>query len=273
MPKTELMLFFIMIGIAFGLTVATQVSKNAILNSVLALLALLFALLAFLSKNYSYLLTAIVNRKGGKLILNANEPFFISPSGTALIRREKENVYASSYIKIPVYKSSTDMSREEKVELSKLFGRMLTLSKVPMKLTAELYVINKDDYIAKIRAKLNDVEEKYRNLQGLENESPRPTLDRTRGEVTMWRSLLDNVSKTQSQSLVLYAMVSALGGTDEEAANIAYQRAMELAGGVSALLGVNASLVTGPEILKFVEPDYMIPVETVNERIKQKVQG
>lgn len=273
MPKTELMIFFIMIGIAFGLTVITDFSSNTLLNSLLAIIALIIALLALLSKNYSYLLNAILKRKGAKLTINATEPFFLSPSGTTLIRREGEKVYASAYIKIPVYKSATDMGKDEKTELSRLFGRILTLSKIPMKLSAQLYVINKDEYITKIRNMLNEAEEKYRSLQGLGSAAPRTTIDRARGEVTMWRNLLDNVSKSQSQSLVLYAMVSALGSTDEEASNIAYQRAMELSGGVSALLGVNASLVTGQEILKFVEPDYMIPVETVNERIKQKVQG
>ena len=36
------------------------------------------------------------------------------------------------------------------------------------------------------------------------------------------------------------------------------------------MLGVNAYIVRGDEILALIEPNYMIPVETVSERIMQK---
>lgn len=86
----------------------------------------------------------------------------------------------------------------------------------------------------------------------------------------MWRNLLDSISKTHSRALILYAMVSALGGNEEEAANIAYQRAEELAGGISATLGVVAYVASGSELLTLLEPENMIPVETVSERVRQK---
>ncbi len=167
------------------------------------------------------------------------------------------------------------MTEEEKAELSRMFGRILTLSKNPIKLSAQLYMINKDEYIGRLRDILNRSEEKYRTMASTKDPSPtrQSELERARGEVTMWRNLLDNVDRSRSQSLVLYGMVSTLRGTEEEAANLAYAQAEDLAGGISATLGVTASVVTGKEILSFVEPEFMIPTETVSERMRQKTMG
>lgn len=271
MPNTQLMLFGILVGAAIVVTVAAQAVHIWAVSAVLAILALLVALAAFLTKDYVYLLDAVRNRKGNTLVLGSEEAFVLTPSGNALIRRENGSVYASCFVRIPIYRSATEMSNEEKIELSKLFGRVLTLSKEPIRLSAQLYMINKDKYIERLRNMLNESEEKYRGMQSISGgERQQEMIDRIRGEVTMWRNLLENVSKSRSQVLVLYAMASAIGGTDEEAATLAYNQAEDLAGGISATLGVNATVVTGNDMLAFVEPDFMIPMETVSERLREK---
>ena len=86
----------------------------------------------------------------------------------------------------------------------------------------------------------------------------------------MWRNLYDNISAAQAQTMVVYAMLTARGGSEEEAVNLAYQQADELTAGISSILGVNAYVIKDREILEFIEPNYMIPVETINERIRQR---
>ena len=123
--------------------------------------------------------------------------------------------------------------------------------------------------IAKIKARLNAAEERYSRL--IANKTvDKGSSERIRGEVTMWRNLFENLSSSRSQALLVYGMVSAMGGSEEEAVNLAYQKAEEFAAGASAVLGVNAYIVRGDEILALIEPNYMIPVETVSERIMQK---
>jgi hypothetical protein len=268
------MLFAVGIGIALAIAVASESTHIPILNGILAIIAILAAFAAFLTKNYVYLLNPVLKRKKNeRLVVYGEEAFALAPTGTSIVRREGENVYASSFVRIPMYRSGTEMDKDEKEELSKLFGRILTLGKIPIKLSAEMYAVNKDEYIARIRDMLNRAEERYRSLQNIGGGQQRAVLERARGEVTMWRNLLDNVSRSRSQALLLYAMVSALGGSEEEASNIAYQRAQELAGGISATLGVSATVITGDDILPLVEPEYMIPVETVSERIRQRSMG
>ncbi|MDE1823537.1 MAG: hypothetical protein KGH50_04385, partial [Candidatus Micrarchaeota archaeon] len=72
-----------------------------------------------------------------------------------------------------------------------------------------------------------------------------------------------------SQGQMAYAMVSATGASEEEAVNLAIQKAEEAAAGISATLGVTASLARGDEILAFLEPEYVIPPTTVAEMMKK----
>ena len=269
------MLFGVLTAMAIVFAVISQAIHISVLDALLAIIAILVSLAAFLTKDYLYLLDAVKKRKDRTLILGDGEASTIAPSGNAMVRRENGKIYGSAFVKIPMYRSSTEMNDEEKTEISKMFGRILTLSKNPIKLSAQLYMINKDEYINKLRDILNRSEERYRNIQASKDPGSSKSGEqaRIRGEITMWRNLLDNVSSSRSQSLVLYAMVSAIGGTEEEAANIAYSQAEDLAGGISATLGVTASVVTGKEILSFVEPDFMIPTETISERMHQKTIG
>lgn len=141
-----------------------------------------------------------------------------------------------------------------------------------MKFASQLYVINKDEYIGNIRGKLNEAEERYQNL-AVNQEVQKSDSERVKGEVTMWHNLYDNVSKTKSQALEAYAMVTAQGGNDEEASNLALQQADEIATGLSAVFGIGASVVEGEELLKFVEPDHMIPSVTISEQIMESSLG
>ncbi len=268
------MLFSIFIGVALVLVVATYIIRIQLLDGFIAILALVVTIGAFLTKNYTYLFDAVRKKKGNMLIISEKEAFTLAPNGNSIVRREGDRTYASAFVKIPVYKSGSEMTADEKGDIAKLFGRILTLSKNPVKISSQLYMINRDDYIKKIRESLNQAEDRYRELQSLGGgEEHKTEFERARGELTMWRNLLDNVGKSHSRSLIIYAMVSAEGGNDEEAGNLAYQRAEELSGGIGTILGIACSVANGQEILTFIEPEYMIPVEIVNERLRQKMQG
>lgn len=86
----------------------------------------------------------------------------------------------------------------------------------------------------------------------------------------MWHNLLGSVNKVKSQALEAFAMTTAYGGNEEEAINLALQQADELAAGISAVFGIAASVMEGDEILKFVEPESMIPLVTISEQMRER---
>jgi hypothetical protein len=235
----------------------------------MAIFALLFDLLAFSTKFYTSFFMPFVRMKGRSVVLEDNEPFFMAPTGNAIIVRRESNIYASTFIKIPTYKSSTEMNADEKTDFARLFSRALTLTKKPVKFSTQLYVINKDSYINNIRNRLNEVEEKYQNAT-VSNDVSKEESERIKGEVTMWHNLLDNVSRIKSQSLETYAMTTAQGNNEEEAVNLALQEAGEVATGISSTFGISASIMEGDEMLKFIEPNYMIPLVTISEQMRKR---
>lgn len=270
MALSQRFLFVILLLISCIFLIITYIfALSPIVNTVLAVFVVFFDLLAFSTKFYTPFFVPFMQMKNRTVVLDNEEPFVMASSGNALVIRKEGDIYASAFIKIPTYRSGTEMSAEEKIDFSRLFSRALTLSRKPVKFGAQLYVINKDAYISHIVSKLNEAEERYQNMI-VNKEVSKAESERVRGEVTMWHNLFDNVNKVKSQALEAYAMTTAFGGTEEEAITIALQQADELAVGISAIFGVTSTIVEGEELLKFVEPDYMIPLVTISEQIRER---
>ncbi|MDE1805066.1 MAG: hypothetical protein KGH59_04785, partial [Candidatus Micrarchaeota archaeon] len=228
MPSLKMLLFVSFLGAALVVMILSSIAPiPPPLKIVFLIIALILDLIAAATRYYTYLFIPFYKMKNRTLILSDEEPFMLAPSGNAITRRDGSDVYATSFIKIPIYKSATEMNDEEKVEFARLFSRVVSLSKVPFKLTSQMHLINKDEYINKIRDKLNEVEELYQKAVADKVASP-TMMERMKGEVTMWHNLLDSISKVQSHALFHYAMVSASGSTDEEAIALATQQAEEL---------------------------------------------
>jgi hypothetical protein len=241
------------------------------IKALFAVLALLIDIIAFSTKYYSYLLIPLIKMKNRTIVINSDAPFTLSPSGNTIIVRYGGMVYASAFIKIPIYKSATEMTPEERIDFSKAFSRVLTLSKSFVRFTTMLYVINKDEYLSEIRDKLNVAEERYNELNSQQQGVDQKELERAKGEVTMWRNLYENINKVRSNALGNFVMVTAPGGTEEEATTIALQQADELAAGISAVLGVSAYVMPSNEFMHLIEPEELIPFATITEQMHEKI--
>ena len=239
-----------------------------IVASLLAVIVLALDVLAFSTRFYSYMLMPLLRMKKRTVVLSNDDPFYITSAGNAIVVRDGDIIHATSFVKIPIYRSATEMTDEEKLAFSRLFARVVTLSKTSFRLVSQLHVIDKDEYIKKITEKLNDAEDRYNTLINNKN-TPRNVSERVSGEVTMWHNLFDSVSKSHSQAQITYAAISAVGGNEEEAVAIAAQQAEEMAAGINTVLGITATVARGQEMLVFIEPDYMIPPTTVSEMMRK----
>lgn len=267
--KINILIFTIFISISVLFAVGTLVSTNQILTIFFSIIALFFSVLGFSTRYYSYLYIPLFKSRKRNIILSNKESFILSPSGNTIIVQDSAGTYATAFVKIPIFRSSTEMTESEKLDLGRTFSRVLTLTKETTKFSSEMYVVNKDEYISRVRTKLEDTSEKLREEQSSQPSDP-VKINRLKGELTMWENLISNISTSRSESLTTYNMVSAFGQNEEEASSIAYQKAEEIAAGISAALGVTAYIAEGEELLSLIEPNYMIPVETVNEIIRQK---
>ena len=270
MALSERLVFALLIMTSMALVLFTLLfTYSTAAKFALVAAALALDVLAFSTKYYFQFFLPFSRMKGRTVLLNGGEAFTMAPSGNAIVVRSGQDTYASAIVKIPSYRSATEMSAEERTDFTQKFSRAMSLARNPVKFAAQLYVIDKDRYIANIKGKLDEAEEKYQGTTVNKSVSKSES-ERIRGEVTMWHNLFDSVSRTRSQSLEAYAMVTSPGSTEEEAINLALQQADEIATGMSAIFGIRASIAEGAEMLKFLEPDYMIPVVTISEQMREK---
>lgn len=260
----ERIVFVIFAGVGILLAFAESLVPAAfgVIGLLIAAVALLCATLAFAMKDYSYLIDPVLHMKGRTIVIDANEPFYMSANGKAIVIRSGAAIHATAFIKIPIYKSATEMSEEEKFNFATVFSRAISISTTPMRISSQLNLVNKYEYLKLITDRLNEVEDRYNTLLA-NRDADTQAVDRVKGEVNMWHNLLDSVANANSQSQIAFATISTSGGTEDEAVNLVSISAEEIAAGLSATLGVQATIATGDEMLLFIEPDYLIPTSAV----------
>ena len=129
-----------------------------------------------------------------------------------------------------------------------------------------------DALVDAIRARVKDGGRPERQAELQAKDAPKSDLDRTRGKLAMWRNMLDSISKGFSFELSTYVTVSAKGSKEYEASSLAQQKAKEMMSGIGSVFGVPPSIITGQDLLRFVEPEYLLPISTVTEQINKNIQ-
>ncbi len=271
----KIIVFLGFVGVSFlFLSVALSLPSGLLTNLaklMLLVLAVMADILAFSSRYYSYLIVPVLKQRRRDIVLSNENPYWLSPSADSILQKSGETYTATVYINIPLYRSSTEMSDAEKVDFTRQISRLVGLSKDPARFTAELYVMNKDAYIQQLRDTISGVEMEESKL--VQDGAQQDKVERVRGKLSMWRKMLDHVSSATSLELASFASVSAVGGKEFEAVSIAQQKARELMSGIGSTLGVSPNIVTGDELLKFVEPEFLIPYSTVSEQISRGIQA
>ena len=268
---------FVLLGLlalsAVFLALAASLPGGALFSIIkipLLLIAMVLDVLAFSSRYYTYLMLPLFNQRKRNVVLSTEQPYWLSTTSDSIMKKDGEDFIATMYINIPLYASSTEMGDDEKIAFSKQVSSLVGISKEPVRFTTELYVMNKDSYIQELRDTISSVENEESALA--QKGASQSSLERVRGKLSMWRRMLDNVSKGTSLELISFASLSARGTKEFEAINLAQQKSKELMSGIGALLGVSPNIVTGDGLLKFVEPEFLIPYSTISEQISKNIQ-
>lgn len=271
-PKVLVLIGFMSLSLAFiGIAVVLPKGTLFVVPKLLFLaLAVLFDIVAFASRYYTYLILPFAKQHRRNIVISDQTPYWLSSTGESIIRKEGQDFVATVYINIPLYVSASEMTDEEKARFTTQVSRLVGLSKEPVRFTAELYLMNKDTYIQKLKDTISRIEDEEAKL--VAQKSTGPELEHLRGGISMWRKMLDNVSAYTSYELGTFAAVSAKGIKESEAITFAQQRARELMSGIGTVLGVSPNIVVGSEILKYVEPEYLIPYSTITEQIERNVR-
>ena len=271
-PKILVFLGFLGLSAAMlGIETVIPQTPLTIAPKILILaLAILFDILAFASRYHTYLILPLVRQHKRHVIINSQTPYWLSTTGDCIIRKVGDEFIATVYINIPLYISSSEMTDEEKLSFTTQVSRLVGVSKEPVRFTTELYLMNKDEYIQKLKDNINVIENEQARL--MEGKATEQELEHVKGKLSMWRKMLENISKNISYELGSFAAISGKGTKEFEAITVAQQKARDLMAGISATLGVPPNIVVGKDILKYVEPEYLVPYTTVAEEIEQNIE-
>ncbi len=273
-PKIFLLIGFLALSLAM-MGIATIVPGTLTyqpVRTLLLVLAVFFDVMAFASRYYTYLLAPLVKQRKKNVVINDQPPYWVSTTGDCIVRKDGNTYTATAYINIPLYVSASEMSDEEKFRFAMQVSRLVGISKDPVRFTSELYLMNKDEYIQKLKDNINQMEMEEAKLADPNSKAQGPEMEHIKGKLSMWRRMLENVSKEVSFELGSFAAISAKGVKEFEAITIVQQKARELMNGIASTLGVSPNIVVGNDILKYIEPEYLIPYTTITEQISRNIQ-
>ncbi len=143
--------------------------------------------------------------------------------------------------------------------------------KEPIRYTVQLNLIDKDSYLQTIKDKINQKEDIL--SQKLNENAETKEIEKVKGEIAMWRNIADHISAVKAYEFVEFATASGTGDTESNAIIMAQQKARDVISGVGSIFGITPTIVVGRELLKFVEPEYIIPYITATEEISKNVMN
>lgn len=240
------------------------------LKILLLIVGMVFDVIAFSSRYYSYLVMPILKQRKRNIVLNLESMYRFSESGDSIIVKKGDDYLATVYVRIPIYVSATEMTADQKLDFGKQIGKLSAINKMPVRYSSQLYVMDKDDYIKEVRDAISSAENEVLALQ--EKSATPLEIERAKGKAEMWRNMLDNTSKESSLELINFAAVTATGPSEFEVVSMAQQKARDLISGISTTLGVIPSIATGEDIKRLIEPEYLIPFNTVSQQITEKIR-
>jgi hypothetical protein len=251
------------------LAVAAEAPLPPYIRVVLLAVAMLTDAVGFASRYYMYLIGPMLKFKK-HIVLSKEDAYHISSTADAVLRKSGDLFVATVYIAMPIYRSSTEMTDAEKLDFSKQVSRLVGISRDPVRFTTQVHVMNKDSYIQTLRDTISATENEQSDIM-LKNASP-AVQERVKGKLAMLRNMLDSITRSTSYEMVSYASLSATGSKEYEAVGAAQQRARELMAGIASTFGVSPNIITGENLLKFIEPEALIPFSTMTEQISKGIE-
>jgi hypothetical protein len=270
-PKIFLIIGFLLGGV-FLAGIAAYIPNGLITDLpkfILFIIAMGLIVIGFSCRYYSYLISPIMKQRKKHIILSDQVPYWLASTDDCIVSKRGEDFIATAFINIPMYVSASEMTDEERERFSNQISRLVSVNKDPVRFSSVLRIMDKDEYLTKIKGLIGSAEND--ESTALQKNDPLE-IERARGKLSMWKKILDHIGSKSSMELVTFASISATGSKEYEAITISQQKAKELMNGIGTILGVTPNIIIGSEILKLVEPEYLIPLSTISEEITKKIE-
>ena len=246
------------IGLAFAGAMLAFIGGKGILSLVGGVAAGIGGLLAVLFLKYGYILIPIITKQT-KTSVFLDTTYEIPPSQDVIVTKRENTYYASAFLSIKMYESSTEKTLEENIAYNEYFERAISNMRYVTKIN---YLI----FVEDISRKRRDLETKRAESQlrlAREKDKPEPDvlrIDRYEREVATLDHEVNKIIKGEKpMGIISYAMTSAMGVSKEAAIAQAKSQAKELITLLANALNVEVVQLTADEMLKCFEWERFFP--------------
>ena len=236
-------------------------ANSMVMAPLLAILYFAGALGAVAIFKYGYFIFPFVTSRT-RIVQIMSDGFEIPPAQDVILKQSAGTYYASAYLAVKIYESTSEKSQEENMVYSEYFERAISSVRYPVKFAMMVNVLDMSKERLKWETRLAEARLKLAR----EREKPDPDvlkIDRFEKEVGMSEQQIQRlVSGFKPMGATTYMMTTATGLSKEAAGAAAKTQANELKATISNALNVEVALLQGEEMLRCFEWERFIPPST-----------
>lgn len=214
--------------------------------------AALFAFSIFIWK-YGYLLMPHITCAANIVEIRGN--YTIPPTRDCVLKKSQNGYYATKFLEIMFYESTTDKKEGEKRSLFESFEKTLSSLKHTVKISFLLSSIDVSKYADEIKTKRSEAE--ARKSQFSQQNSDTIRTDR---EIAMLNRMLERLTLGERpMEIITFASTTALGATKDEAISRVKRQAQEIKTILSSTLSSEVRELSDLDMVRCLEWEYFIP--------------
>ena len=250
----------VLLGLAGALTLFEFITSGSfgLVSDVAIMLALVFTPLSFIIYKWGYWMIPYVTQ--GKRVVRTDEAVIeISPTEDAVVRYVNGAYYATVFLVVKIFKTTTSMSDQEKYAFMDLWERAISGLKTVTKYAMLLYLKDMTKYKDAIEMRKAKAQVEIGAERDRENPDP-AKIEKLEREISMWDNMVAKLAMGDRPSSILtYVQTTAKGATRDAAVASARQQANEIRSTVGTALNVEMSPLTGEEMKRCFDWTYAVP--------------
>lgn len=256
------------IAIGFVGAIMAFAGGGGILGLLGGLLAGLGSLFGVLFWRYGYIMIPLVTERT-KIVMMSDLGYEVPPSQDVIVKNVNGVYYASAFMGVKIFESSTEKSNEESISYNQFFERAISNIKYVTKIAYMLFVEDVGEKRKQIETKRAEAQLRLAR----ERDKAQPDvlkIDKYEREVAIWDNQLTRLIKgVKPMGIIAYAQTTAVGLSKEAAMASARTQSNELKTVLANALNVEVVSLTGDEMLKCFEWERFFP--TTSQELEESV--
>jgi hypothetical protein len=255
---TKQMAYVVIVSAVLVFLVMFTLPGAGFLQTVAAFAAAAAAVLSFVIWKWGYLFIPFFTKRAN--IVEVHDGLWeVVPAQDAIVKKIGDQYYASVFLHLKMYRSTTEKTQEENIIYVDSFERAISNIKYPVKIGEVLYAKEIGKYREDVETRRYEAQLKLQR----EREKSEPdvlALDRLEKEVSMWEAQLNRIiSGERPMGLIAYAMTTGVGITKDAAVAIAKNQAAEIKTLFANALNIEVAYLYGEDMKKCYELEYAVP--------------